>query len=230
MISYNDALTSLIGLGNLTSMGDNFSIFHNSMMTSPMGLESLTSIGGYLYFGYNDALTNLTGMESLTSVGGEGLGITGNIVLTSLTGLENIDAGSIEALYINENPSLFQCAVQSICDFLASPNGEINIYGNAYGCNSQAQVEAACDAVGVEIVVIENEYSLFPNPANQTITITTKDRTIIQEVTIYNQTGQKVMQGKPVNNTLDVSQLQPGIYIIKVKTIEGNVREKLIIQ
>ena len=43
--------------------------------------------------------------------------------------------------------------------------------------------------------------SLFPPP----------DGVTIGEVVIFNQTGQKVLQGKPVNNTLDISKIGSGI-------------------
>jgi hypothetical protein len=69
----------------------------------------------------------------------------GNPALTSLTGLENIDAGSISSLHIENNYLLSTCEVQSICDYLVAPNGTISIYGNAPGCNSQQEVEEACE-------------------------------------------------------------------------------------
>jgi hypothetical protein len=36
------------------------------------------------------------------------------------------------------------CLPQGICNYLASPNGAIVIFGNAPGCNSQQEVEAVC--------------------------------------------------------------------------------------
>ena len=52
----------------------------------------------------------------------------------------------------------------------------------------------------------------------------------IDEVVIYNQTGQKVLQGKPVNNTLDISKIDQGLYIIELVTAKGEIRKKIIIQ
>jgi len=61
-----------------------------------------------------------------------------------LTGLDNIDAGSIRHLHINDNLSLSTCEVQSICDYLASPNGIIEIYNNAPGCNNPGEIANSC--------------------------------------------------------------------------------------
>ena len=154
----------------------------------------------------------------------------GNPALTSLTGLDNINAGSITDLKIYSNSSLSTCEVQSVCNYLASPNGCIFIYENAIGCNTQAEVETACESVSVKSINSEGEISVFPNPANRQLTISSKDGTSIEEVIIYNQTGQIVLQEKPVNNIIDISVLQPGMYIIEVVSGQRKIREKLMIE
>jgi hypothetical protein len=72
--------------------------------------------------------------------------------------------------------------------------------------------------------------TIYPNPCNNNLTINTPNIVFIDEVKIYDQTGQKVLQGKPVNNTLDISRLEKGMYIIELKTDQGKIREKLIVQ
>ena len=150
--------------------------------------------------------------------------------MAEISGLENITAQSIQDLEIIYNGALAECSIQSICDYLANPGGSVTIEENAPECNSPEEVEAACETVGVENAMIENEYSMFPNPANQLVAFTNKSETTISEVTIYNQTGQKVYGGIPENNTLNISKLQPGMYVVELATKEGNVRKKLIIQ
>jgi hypothetical protein len=105
--------------------------------------------------------TNLNGLSVLTSTEGNvfiGDDAGGNHALTSLTGLDNIDGGSIIDLIIGDNPYLSTCEVQSICDYLASPNGSIEISGNATGCNSQQEVEAAC-GVGLDESAVGSQRS-----------------------------------------------------------------------
>ncbi len=70
-----------------------------------------------------------------------------NYTLTSLSGLDNISPETVDFLRIDSNPLLSECEVQSICDYLAIPGNTTEIYDNAPGCNSQQEVEAACDTV-----------------------------------------------------------------------------------
>jgi hypothetical protein len=156
---------------------------YESDITSLNGLRVLTAIGGGLYIGSNTGLTSLTGLEGLTSIGW-GLVIGnydggGNAALTSLTGLDNIEAGSITELYVINNDSLSTCAVQSICDYLASPNGTFEIHDNAPGCNSEEEVKEACNLTGVESSVSSQQSAVtcFPNPTGGMVNL---------QFTVYN--------------------------------------------
>jgi kelch-like protein 20 len=73
-------------------------------------------------------------------------------------------------------------------------------------------------------------FSIFPNPCTNILTISSDIETKTVEAVIYNQAGQKVLQEKPVNNTLDVSNLNPGMYIIELVNENGKTLKKLIIQ
>ena len=58
--------------------------------------------------------------------------------------IENLEQGSITDLTIANNPSLTDCAMSSLCTYLASPNGIVTIYNNAEGCNTPPQVADNC--------------------------------------------------------------------------------------
>ncbi len=109
-------------------------------MTGP---ENVSSVTGSLDIGYNDTLASLPGMNYLTAIQGN-LRVRDNDALTDLSRLKNIDAGSIADLSIFDNNSLSVCAVESICDYLAGPNGTITIYNNAFGCDNPSQVADVC--------------------------------------------------------------------------------------
>ncbi len=116
---------------------------HGNDISNLNGLSVLTSIGGDLYIDDNEVMANLTGLEGITSIGGN-LIIEDNPTLTDIWGLVNIDPVSIEDLHIVNNPLLFECDIQNICEYLASPNGTVNIQNNASGCNSPVEVEDIC--------------------------------------------------------------------------------------
>jgi len=166
----------------------------------------VTSIGGYLKIRFNDALT-------------------------SLSGLDNINPESIEDLKIEENQWLSDCAILSICNYLENPNGTIGIGSNATGCNSPEEVQDSCEAHAGMIynVLSNNNLILFPNPAHQELNISIEGKNI-DEVTIYTLTGQKVLQERPVNGTIDISTLQPGMYIVEVTIENTRIRQKLLVE
>ncbi len=223
----NISLTNLVGLENLTYIGSGFNISLN-YITSLDGLENLTFIGGQLYIENNFDLTNLSALENLTTIGGY-LQIESNNALNSLSGLENIDAGSISNLNIFNNSSLSACDVQSICEYLAAPNGTIEIHDNFTGCNNQAEVEAAC-LTSIKENISKEEITLFPNPATTFITIQIKEGIPVEEAIIYNHLGQKALEAKPVNNTVDVSGLRPGMYVLEVVIENRIIREILLVE
>jgi len=175
-----------------------------------------------------DDITNLNGLENLTSIGGD-LEIYYNETLVSLAGLENIQANSIDSLVIINNIVLSECDAQSICDYLAIPGAAVNIQDNAPGCSSPEEVEEACLII-VESIENDSQINIFPNPADKTISILTNGGLEIQEVSISNHPGQIVFRGKPVNNLLDVSALQPGVYFILIISNQSKTILKLIIQ
>ena len=231
-IFYNASLASLTGLENLTSIGAGLYIEGNAALTSLTGLEGLNSIGEDFHIGDNTSLTSLTGLGNLTSIGGW-FGIEGNAALTSLTGLDSIDAGSITNLYICYNESLSTCEVQSVCDYLANPNGTIEIHNNATACNSQAEVETACENASVDEFSQSKRLSIFPNPSSSQITI--EPPTTLHKNTfmaIYNLSGQQLITRQitePIT-VVDVSGLIAGIYFVKVWDDEKVMVGKIIKQ
>ena len=206
-------------------------IEYNDSLKSFSGLDNLTSIGGYLYIENNDALISMSGLEELISIGG-GLGIEGNDSLSSLSGLDNVNEGTISTLMIVDNNSLSDCAVQSICDYLASPNGIVNIGGNSPGCSSQEEVEDACGIVLVDEVHDALGITIFPNPAHSSITLD-NSKILIQnaELSIYNVNGLKVhyQQISESRTEINISRLAAGMYIIVLNTNNGVLTEKLVV-
>ena len=223
----NSLLESFSGIDNLTFIGGDFIIGDNNSLASLSGLTGVNTINGSLIITSDTNLTSLNGLQNVNLINGE-LSIYGT-ALTDLYGIENIEPASISKLGIVYNFSLSTCEAQSICHYLAAPNGTIEIHSNAPGCNSPEEVEAAC-ALSVESIEVEENYFLFPNPAKQSVTITSKSESLIEEVTIYNQTGQRVYCGIPENNRLDISRLQSGIYVVEVVSNVGKEIKKLIIK
>ena len=223
-ISFSKA-DSLTGMPSITSIGGLHLYMTGTQKLS--GLETLTHIDGDLTLHQCFELTDISALQNITSING-GIEIfdTG---LSDLFSLNNIVGNSITSLNVSINQALSECAAQSICDYLAAPNGVIIIQGNAPGCNSPEEVAEHCLTSQEENPTAE-VLLLFPNPAISFITIQIKEGNPIEKVIIYNHLGQKVLETKPVNNKVDVSKLKPGIYFLEVITSENRTRTKLLIE
>jgi len=139
------SLSNLRGLEGVNTLGANLKVMKNPSLTELSSLENLTSIDGFIRIVQNETLYSLSALENLSSINGF-LRVVLNDTLPSLSGIENIEPGSITDLSIWGNPNLSTCEVQSICDYLAAPNGDITIHSNATGCMNQQQVEDACES------------------------------------------------------------------------------------
>jgi len=241
IISGNN-ITNLYGLNEITSISGNLLIRSNPSLTGLIGLENLNSIGGDLKISNCDSLTSLTGLENLTYVAGNIIigGSTPNYAnpsLLTLSGLDNIDAGTIENINIQYNTSLSDCDAQSICDYLANPNGTIVISDNAPGCNSQQEVQDDCDSVtSVSEFVLEETLIIFPNPLESTsvikynipykspVTIKIFDLTGQEIKTLVNEIQQQGEQ-QLIFNTRN---LPSGIYFCVLKTNNGKQTRRII--
>ena len=143
VIKINWILENLGGLNGIITIGGNLFIINNNNLQNLSGLESLSTIGGLFYIVENNSLTNLKELTNLEEIGGD-MAIGYNIGLESLVGLEDINHISISNIYISENPNLSACDVQSICNYIADPQGTLSLQGNAFGCNSIIEIENDC--------------------------------------------------------------------------------------
>jgi hypothetical protein len=75
--------------------------------------------------------------------------------------------------------------------------------------------------------VNSNNFSLYPNPTKNNLTINLLNSDTLQKAVIYNSLGQEVLQSTQTN--IDVSSLSKGVYIVEVQTSTGKGSEKLII-
>jgi Secretion system C-terminal sorting domain len=75
----------------------------------------------------------------------------------------------------------------------------------------------------------ESKFELFPNPANNLVTVRLESQT---EYSVVDLSGKVVLSGQlsELNNTIDVSALESGSYLVKLE-IEGSIQcKKLVIE
>lgn len=140
-IRKNDALESLTGLENLTTITDDLIIggrqgivelstqqmpfIGSNLLESLQGLDNLERVGGDVSLGFNDALTTLAGLENLETIGGR-LGVFESPSLMSLSGLDALKSvGGGVGIYDNA-----MLKALTGLDALTEIGGGLNIFRN----------------------------------------------------------------------------------------------------
>lgn len=79
---------------------------------------------------------------------------------------------------------------------------------------------------GVEDIVIENgeTVTVYPSPATDNATITLANGEAVDEINVFSLGGSTVLT-QSENNTINVSGLQPGLYLITVKGESGSMHK-----
>ena len=124
--------------------------------------------------------------------------------------------------------------MQSICDYLVAPNGTIEIYNNAPGCNSQLEVEDACASSINEIGAIST-LIVSPNPFTTTTTFSyvLKQPSSVH-LSVYNQLGQLVYQHSEEQQQgeqqlqWDAQSAAEGIYFYQLKVGDEVANGKMV--
>ncbi|RLD81285.1 MAG: hypothetical protein DRJ10_06355 [Bacteroidetes bacterium] len=224
-ILFNENLINFTGINNLTSMEEDIIITANNSLTDLSGLENLTSNVTYLVLDSNPVLTDVGAVQNISSIS-DMIAIVDNNSLVSLSGLENISLDALQSLMIKRNSLLSECAIQNICNYLSDSIGTVNISENAVGCNNQEEVNTLCYD-GIPESVNHNMVTVYPNPARDFLFIDAQG-SHIEEAIIYNEFGQILDIQFNSSNSINISNLLSGIYIIELK-LNGLITRQVFI-
>ncbi|MBI1306234.1 MAG: T9SS type A sorting domain-containing protein [Bacteroidetes bacterium] len=100
--------------------------------------------------------------------------------------------------------------------------------------NDQIDFEFPVQHISSNVVTLDNLVTLFPNPATGTVTVKSDNRALVTYVLIRNDIGQVVQEVKietgMSENTLDISTLTSGIYMVEVQTDASSpINQKLVV-
>jgi hypothetical protein len=163
--------------------------------------------------------------------------VSGNLV--DLTDLSTISSGSIASWYwsfgdstfsIQHNPSHVYPAtgMYHTCLMVSSSNGCSDTF-----CDSVNVI-----GVGMEEHDFSEEISVSPIPARNQLTVSIamhRGKSAIENVTIFDLIGQQIMYPQSFaagseSLTMDVSQLESGIYFLRIKSGEKVFSRKMVIE
>lgn len=163
-------------------------------------------------------------VASFTSadIGGGVVNFTDGSTNTPASWLWNFDDGNLST---QQNPShLYAVVGQSYSVCLTATNGS----GSNMTCNSVPVFTSIQDHT------IHNDIAVFPNPSNGSFTIESKllDKNAV--VTVTDLIGKcvyvKTFDAALSSSELNVSQISPGIYTVKIVNAENEVALRLVVQ
>jgi len=75
---------------------------------------------------------------------------------------------------------------------------------------------------------LNSAIGLYPNPATNSLSISNSSNLGINEIQIFDITGKQVIKTSLINNTVDVSSLNSGMYLVHIKGDNFNIVKKLV--
>lgn len=211
-------------LSNLTHVGEALNILVLPSLTSFNGLNNLTSPLTHLTIWDTQNLINLEGLNNIPSVA-ISLWFRDNSGLQDISALENTDLSELLSLKIIDNPQLSYCHVQSICEALVNGSQTNVIENNGNGCNSFEEVMNSCIESAPNVLGSEN-YTFFPNPANSVIVFL---QIMPKTIKIFTSKGQLVYIQDNVSFSMDINDLNPGLYFMRIGYSDTQIIEKLVV-
>ena len=93
--------------------------------------------------------------------------------------------------------------------------------------NLVVRATATDTLLDVKNVTSEASFSVYPNPANDIVTITTSDN--LQSIELFDVNGRTVSFTEG-SSQINVSELSSGIYLMKVNTDKGSATKKIVVE
>ncbi|MFT5890347.1 MAG: subtilisin family serine protease [Dokdonia sp.] len=117
---------------------------------------------------------------------------------------------------VDPNPSL---------EGITTTGGRLNIN------NSMMDLINNCDTLlAIKDNILDNGLTIYPNPAKDIINIELPQSFTIESVSLYTIQGQKLKETGFQNNSIDISNLSKGVYILTLKTSNGTNFHKTFIK
>ena len=73
-------------------------------------------------------------------------------------------------------------------------------------------------------------FKLYPNPAYNDVVYITSDYNDTKIITVYDVLGEVVLTDRISTNTLNISRLVPGVYVLQVTERQKTITRKLVVK
>jgi hypothetical protein len=214
-----DTLTNVNGCDSIVTLDLTILNTTNGLDTRT-ACDSLTWINGITYtssnFSTTFTITNAAGCDSIVQL---------DLTIINLDNSTSVAGGSITANATLVSYQWLDCSTNSPIMGETNPTFTPTEIGDYAVVVSDGTCADTSDCVSVTSVGINdrflsnNLYPLYPNPSTNEVRIS-NFKSSIDNVSILDLTGKIIMTIKPTSELLDLSQLNTGIYIVKIH--EGN--------
>jgi hypothetical protein len=178
--------------------------------------NSVTSIYDYA-FDYCNGLTDITIPNSVTSIG--------NGAFYSCSRLTSISANSTMPIDLSNSTSVFGLINKSTCT-LYVPVGSRLLYQSANQWKDFVSI-IELSSTGTNELAANEHFILYPNPVTEGFYINVGEE--FCTVSICNSVGAQLFLSQiKSKNYVDIGAFPQGMYIVKVSTPNGTVKQKLI--
>ncbi|MEY8847862.1 T9SS type A sorting domain-containing protein [Psychroserpens sp. XS_ASV72] len=113
--------------------------------------------------------------------------------------------------------------------FRTSTNAfDIDFLGNVF--NETLALYEALDRSTLSLAntTLESDLKLFPNPVSSQLNIKIANDNNISAIAVYDMNGRRILDAKNVSSSIDVSQLNSGLYTIKIQTDTAVISKRFI--
>lgn len=234
---YSGRSVSLSSVGNIVAIGEpGYSTGNNFQPGSVRIFENVS--GTWTQIG-----SRIIG-EAANDSSGFSISLSSNGSVVAIGAAGNDDAGNAAGhvrVYQNTSNTWSQVGIdidgEEALDFFGenvslSGNGDTLIVGatTMYTLGTKKGYAKVYDLSGVlsSDKFTKTSFTIYPNPATEVLNIELQDDAILENVTIYNNLGQKIKTIK--QNTVDVSTLAKGLYFVEVMTNQGKASKKVIVE
>jgi hypothetical protein len=123
----------------------------------------------------------------------------------------------------------------SLSYFVQTNSGVYKIFFTKFEGSSTGKIVFNVESFGItriNEIAPQPKLTLYPNPTKGAIQLAYNSNNLINNVEIFNVNGALVASWQDVNpnTTIDLSQLENGLYFIQISTNEGTQTQKLLLQ
>jgi aminopeptidase N len=81
--------------------------------------------------------------------------------------------------------------------------------------------------LGIDVIELENKFSIFPNPTTQSITILKPENITVNKINVYNTLGQLIIS-VPWTSSIDFSSFSSGMFFLQFETNRGVINKSVL--